>query len=269
MDYLRQQQLQLQSEVRLLEKQKNDLIYESERADVSASQQQKQFNKIIDDLTHRRDDLTAEIERLREGLELLTDSYTSAKKSLVALREAQMTDIKKELESAKATAQMITDQALLKKHEAQKLLEDTKTEEERLRAWDKQLTDKNNNLRINTDLLNTKIAGDKAKQTELENTFATLTEKITGATREFTQLDIKLIKLRETIATQTVENDRQHKLLDARVSEIDIQEKAITNKENMLNLKEEELKTEAIVLKDRRETLERAIAEYRAKGVTI
>lgn len=268
-DQQNRQKFILTSEIRMLEKQKRELLSDVERMDSSKKEEYKQFTTEIRQLTLRRAELTEQIERLREGMSTLTEAYTKAKEGMESYAKVRQVDIEAEAQQIIKNAKIIETEALSKHTEADKLVTDYTERKKHLTFEEEMLTIHRNEHQTNVVTLTTQREsfqkekeGWELRLQGFEDTRSQLEKEITALESRKDEIMKQLTKDQEIIASNLHLAEEKNKQADHNLI-------SIRQREEVLTKREGELADSQRLLKDQRETLNRAVAEFRQKGVQI
>lgn len=268
MDPANRQHQVLNLEIRQLERRKTELTDSLERLDVSHKQAFDQHNQQIKGLTKTRDQLTEKIEGLRTFYETLTSNYEQAKKDLQEYKDRELKDANTRLESIRTLSSTIEQKALDKQTAADEYKLAVERKETQLDQWAKTIQQEYD-----------KFIGSKQAFEEIRNEWYRTDSQ---REEEFKQFSIKLVKLKEEVQELETIQSRQKQEIDAanlrsqlreqdfreRVTALEIREKANGNLKTLLDKQKKDQEDENIRIRDRQGQLQRAIEEWRAKGVT-
>ncbi len=266
---LQRQQLVLQHEIRILEKQKEDISRDLNQIEASKKAEYTQYTQQIKDLQKRRNDLMEQVEKLKEAMGLITQTYTEAKQSLEKYREEQLKDVEVIVENAKEKARVMTISA---NKESIRLAE----EKEELSIAQQQLKESSAALGIlNKRYLEKKEKLDKSIETfaaaidQRKDALYDLDIQVNKLTSQQDDLLAKNKELQERIASDLQQIETKWENVRKKEREIEHLDIASKQRTIMLDKRLEDVQNEERAIKDRRETLERAIEEMRGKGVKI
>lgn len=269
LDQQNRQMAVLSSEIRQMERNKQQLTDDIDRLNTSKKAAFAEATNSTKDLQRRSEQLTIKIEKQRKEAEFIQQQYDDTVRlnreyPLQAKREADQI-----LSDAKQTADNMERTALAIKDEAERLLYEAKGKEEEISIAQGQL---------NTD---------RAKLEEDTKTYLQLVKewRENGDTRQQLkeQRDNEIIELEKSIAllteTKTIltrdNNGLQNRMqidqqdINRRVADVGIREAAQENLKRMLDKQKYDQQQENILIKDRQGQLDRAIAEWQQKGVIL
>jgi hypothetical protein len=269
LDQQNRQMAVLSSELRQMERNKQELASDIDRLNTSKKAAFAEATNSTKDLQRRSDQLTIKIEKLREEAEFIQQQYDDTVRlnreyPLQAKREADQI-----LSDAKQTADNMERTALAVKDEAERLLYEAKGKEDEIAVAQGQL---------NTD---------RAKLEEDTKTYLQLVKewRENGEIRqqlkeqhnnEIVELEKKIEALMETKSILTRDNNSlQNRMqidqqdINRRVADVRIRETAQENLKRMLDKQKHDQEQENILIKDRQGQLDRAIVEWQQKGVIL
>lgn len=265
---LRQQQ-SLLHEIRLLEKQKRDLQSELEHGEATRKEEFRQSLQQIKGLTKRRNDLQEEVNKSRDTLTILTEAYDQSKAGMDEYIKKHLADAHKEAQTVVASAKITEANALERLREAEIL--EKNNEEKSMTLALKETTNEaiareNDATRITLDLrreddMKLHQRSEEALF-ELEKTKQRLEGEVANLKEMKTTLVADITAMREDSA-------RKEQLLEAKEDALIQFKTSLMQKEEVMTLQEKGLTERELLLKDRQGTLDRAIAEFREKGVKI
>lgn len=263
------QRLILEAEIRALEKRKSEISFDLERLDSSHKETITQNTQQIKELTTRKNDLIEQVDKYKETLEALTAAYDSAKESLTDFKNKQLADLKKTIDESNKIAEVTREEARLLKAEAESLL--------------KSSNEKEADLKLKEDALLIKIEDHMCASHEMQKRLIDDNERhekiiltLTNTQTEIEQLKKSIITLQEEEKSLSIKTKEQKEkieaeqhLLNDKIAANNILGKTLDNRARILDQQADNQSNEAILLKDRQAQLERAIDEWRQKGVVI
>lgn len=259
----------LNADIRQLERKKKILSEELERLDASHNAAFKQHLQEIKDLTKRRDDLMVKVKEQKDAYETLTATYQKAKSDLDEYRDKQLADTSRELEQTRQLAEAIEKRATDKQAEVEKRERSANEEDVRLSTWATTLEETSQKLRTTKHNLDTAKGEWEADQSSRDILHGQLTQKIDKLKEELSDLERQRgeqqTAFKNAAGAQAL---REHKLTE-REQKADILDRELSNRQQMLDNQKKQQDEEGIRIQDRWGQIERAIAEYRAKGVVI
>jgi hypothetical protein len=266
---LARQQYILTHEIRLLEKRKTELQSEIDRTNVSWGEELKQHNSQIIDLTKRKQALIEQVEKLREGVSLLTTTYQKAKEDIEKYTKTKMDDLTEEIRVARELVLGLKLEAEAHMAEAEKFREAVVLREEKVITRE-QLADTRASAlaRDLAELERKKKSADEFARLAAESLQRNTEEeeKIKQSIRILTE---QRVSLEHKIKVDTLSLQAREDCVHEAEAAAERQKVANRQQADILRRKEEELLEREVLLKDRQGQLERAVVEYRARGVVI
>lgn len=259
----------LQGDIRLLTKRRDDMQREMERMDVSRSEQSRQRRIEIDQLTRQRNELTEQVEAKKQLLETLTQNYEQAKTDLETYKDHELKQANKRLEEIRTLAATIEDNAAAKDLAAGEKKRAVDNYERQLTQWSQLLSDEWEKLKgareAFEDVRNEWYRTAAQREEDLRQSGV----KLATLKEEIQQLEVKRGQLEQDIADRQIRQGLKEQDYNQRVLALEIREKAQDNLKTSLAKQKKDQEEENIRIRDRWGQIERGIAEYRAKGVVI
>lgn len=266
MDTLLQQKLQLQGDIKNLERKQKDLIN-----DISRIQKQKE-------LTYR--EYSGEIGELKENKFTLAKENFQTNRQLVA-RKAQSEEI---VENSTNFSQVKVDQTKLLVdsmiEDAQRRMQIAEQKEKAVLGAFKRLTASENTIsdkilfiqeqQVLLTVARQEIDEDKMKVKAKSREVFALSQKInqekTFAASMFKEAESKLKEANELWTNYTKQTSRQQNIIKKEKKLVDALKKSYEEKEKLLKIKEQELSNKQIWLEDKENTLKRGFEELKKNG---
>lgn len=269
MDSLQRREATLRNEIRILERQKGETEQEIERLNVSNGEQQKQINAEIRVLTKQKTDLIEEVEAKKTLLQGLTDSYEQAKNDLSHYKEKEMADANKRLEDIRTTASTIEANALAKEREVEERERAADVVNRQQQQWASKMREEGERF------MNARRGFEEVRQewytsqSAREKEKVQLTDKIDKLKKESEEWKVKLQQQKQQHAEAAVRHTLREQDLQQRSETLDRKAKAQANRQIMLDAQKKQQDEENIRIQDRQGQLTRAVDEWRGKGVAI
>lgn len=268
-DFQNRQKLILNSEIRLIEKQKKEAQEDLDRMEKARKTEFTQTTQEIKVLTFKRNQLLEEVERLRDSIGTLNDAYNKSKENIETFLKTHMELTKKDADKILTDAkekEIITNNKLV---EADSLLTQNQNTQKQLSFEHERLKLQQEEHRAAIIALDTQKEAQKKEDTNweirlngLQKVKRELEESIAALQDSRKELDNYIVIHNREITARIEKAQQKEREAQVKMTEA-------LQKEQVLSQKERKLNEENILLKDRQGQLERAIAEMRGKGVKI
>lgn len=257
------------SDIRTLERQKRDLLSDLDRLNKVKEKELATYHAEIRDLTRRRNDLMLKVDQFKKDFEELSLTFESTQKEFEDLQNIRMQNLNTEIERAKNNISEMERQALSKKNDADKRIEEAAIKEQHLQKQQEVVINQGRDLVIAKRLFSEERQAFLAHKPHIEEEMRVLENKRDTLQLLITALTAQIYQLKEKIEKDTKQSLETSQKLEEREKECQLKEQALNQRALIIAEQEEILHDKQMLLRDRENSLETAISEWRQKGVQL